>query len=195
MTAVRRLPELTDAQWLDVVAAAAPYAPTAQARAAVEECLRNYRGHQRDPAAVREARERWQRVAKLSRALAHELFEIKRRTPWTTYDPDQPRRSLRAVRVEQYRAETNVETLDRLAHAMRGRSDPATEWFYERLFAIWTDEFGGKFRTTQPVDGSPPIGPLVDFVLAVAQHVMEPLPSPHTIRDAMRREQRRRRRT
>ena len=70
--------------------------------------------------------------------------------------------------------------------ARQGRRDAATEWFDGRIFEIWTDESDGKLSVTSPPKGGPPRGPLIRFVLAVAQHVTVQA-SAHTIRAAVRR--------
>ena len=181
-----RQPELIEAQWLAIVRAAAPVVPP---REQIEACLRDYRAlaswHVRF-----EDRDRWQRIAELSDALADELFEVKRRTPWTVDDPDPPQSDLKAAREIQYRAEKHIKGFAARLRSQQGQRNEARERLYMKLFAIWCS-VGGKLTMTTPRKG-PPRGPLIDFMLAVTGLVMDPPPTAASIRTALRREKRRR---
>jgi hypothetical protein len=168
---------VTNAQWRAIVRAAAPRVPSTRAREAVEACLRDYRGLQIDRAALRKNRKRQQHIAKLASQLANQLRESE----------EDRADDVKVVQIIQIRAETLVKGFAIQAPFMRGRRDPAREWFYENILEIWTDEFGGK-RTAAKT------GPLIRFMRAVAQHVIKPLPKPSTFRDAVLRKQGRKRR-
>jgi hypothetical protein len=188
----RRAPVLIDARWEAIQAAAAPHVGSDQARADIDEALYAYSGLLRDPEQLAVERERWRRIAKLARALAAELFAVKRQTPWRDDDPDRPMRDLKAARVIEYRAENYAEGLDMMVRSRQGRQDPARAWLYWRLFQIWSECFGGVLAVTVPPDGGPPSGPLVRFVLAVTADVLDPPATPYAIRSAVRRERPRR---
>jgi hypothetical protein len=179
-----RQPELIEAQWLAIVRAAAPLVPPKEQ---IVACLRDYRALASRHVRV-EDRDRWQRIAELSDALGDELFEMKRRTPWTVDDPDHPQSDLKAVREIQYRAEKNVKGFAARLRSQQSHGDKARERLYMKMFAIWCS-VGGKLTMTTSRKG-PPRGPLIDFMLTVTGLVMDPPPTAASIRTALRREQR-----
>jgi hypothetical protein len=188
---VRRAPAFPDEVWQAIVDAAAPRTPDDQAHAALNDCIHNYFMRRVDPEELRRGRDRWSKVAELARALGRELYEIKRRTPWTEDDPERPLRDLRAVKAVQFHAETQTENY---APLLRGRrSDAAREWLWQSLLRIWTDNFGGKLSVTKPRRRAP-TGPLVRFVATVFEHVFDQKISPYTVQDVVRRESERRER-
>jgi hypothetical protein len=191
----RRAPAFSDEVWREIVKAAAPMTPDDQAPAAMDECIHAYFGLQVDPERLRQSRDRWRKVAKLARELGHELYEVKRRTPWTVPDSDRPQRDLRAVRSVQYHAESQVEGFEMRLHARQGRRDPSRGWLWGRLFGIWTDHFGGRLTVTVPPGGGALTGALVRFFAVVFDRVLDETVSPHTIRDGIRRERKRRARS
>ena len=78
-----------------------------------------------------------------------------------------------------------------LVRAHQGQRDPAREWLWRRLLAIWTDHFGGKLSVTKPRH-SPPKGPLVRFIAAVFERVLDEKISPYTVQGVVDREVERR---
>ena len=192
MTAARAVPFLSDETWDAIVAAAYPMTPDAEARAALDQCLHDHAGLQRDPQSIRAARDFWRELADLAERLGDMLLEAKLRTPWTIADPDRPQRELRAVRDVQRNAEAHAEGLAIAARVRERRADPAREWLYWRLFGIWSTHFGGELVCSIPPTGGAPYGHLIRFMQAVLEHALDERASPHTIRNAIRREQQRR---
>jgi hypothetical protein len=176
----KRPPAVSEAAWRAILYAAAPMKPDAQARAALDECIHAYSLLPVDPEKLHADRDQWNKVATLARDLAHELFQIKRRTPWTVHDPERPQRQLRAVIEVQRYAERQVEGRDVLLQARQGRRDPEREWLFQNLFEIWVAHFAGRLTVSRR-------GPLVRFISAVFEHLLGESISPETIRDAARR--------
>src|SRR5262245_48383667 len=160
--------------------------PDEQAYAALDDCIHKYSMLPVDTEKLKRDRERWSKVAGLARELGRQLYEIKRRTPWTAHDPERPLRDLRVVKSLQFHAETQIEEYDLLVRAHQGQQDLARKWLWWRLLAIWTDHFGG--RLSEGVSG-----PLVRFITSVFEHVLDEKISPHTIRENVRGRKRKRR--
>jgi hypothetical protein len=188
---VRRAPAFPDEVWQAIVSGAAPRTPDDQAHAALNDCIHNYSMLAVGTEELKRARERSSKVAELARELANELYEIKRRTPWTAHDPERPLRDLRAVKLVQLHAEAQTEEYDLLVRAHQGQRDPAREWLWRRLLAIWTDHFDGKLSVTKPRH-RPPRGPLVRFIAAVFERVLDEKISPYTVQGVVDREVERR---
>jgi hypothetical protein len=65
-----------------------------------------------------------------------------------------------------------------LARAHKGKSDPAIDWLYWRLFQIWTDHLGGTLGTSK---GTKTGGPLIRFICAAFALVGKAPPRKSTI--------------
>jgi hypothetical protein len=185
---VRRAPAFPDEVWQAIVDAAAPRTPDDQAHAALNDCIIDYFGLRKDRKTLHRGHDLWSETARLTGELGRKLWEIKR---WTAYDSERLRRDMRTVISLQFHAEAQTEGLDVLLRARQGRRDPAREWLWWRLLAIWTDHFGGKVSVTKPRHGVPN-GPLVRFITTVFERVLDEKISPHTLQDVVRRESERR---
>ena len=175
---MERLPALTEAVWQEIVKAAAPMRPDDQARASIRECIENYYNLAVDIRRAKLARDRWRKRAAWARKLAD------RRPPWRKIE-------LRAIGHLQRRAERRIEGFDVLVSAHQGGRDPEGGWLWGQLFEVWEKRFGGKVKVS--VRRGVPTGPLVRFVVAIFEHLLNQSISPHTIQAAVRRENRRRR--
>ena len=200
--APRRAPILTEDHWQAILEAAAPLSSAVDvehARRELEDCLHDFNGmRQVSVSDLLAARKRWRRIDRLLADLAHEYYEIKRRTPWTVHDPEWPQRNILALKPLRQYAAAAVEAYDVRLSARQGRRDPAREWLFARLFKIWTDCFHGKLAVSTPARGSPR-GPLMRFILAVLAPLTltlweGDLPSPETIRKLARNARRARNR-
>jgi hypothetical protein len=200
--APRRAPILTEDHWQAILEAAAPLSSAVEvehARRELEDCLYDYHGlRQVSVPDLLAARKRWRRIDRLLRDLAHEYYEIKRRTPWTVHDPERPQRNILALSPLRQHAAAAVEGYDMRLRARQGKQDPAREWLFGRLFEIWTDCFHGKLAVSTPAHGSPR-GPLIRFIRAVLAPLTLSLwegerPSPETIRKLARGARRARKR-
>ena len=187
--AQKRAAILTEDHWQAILEAAAPLSAAAdidRARRELEDCLRDYAGLRREPENLKAARKEWRQIDKLVADLAARYHRLKRQ------------QDLLALEPLQKWAKAVVEAYDMRVRARQARRDPARDWLVERLFAIWTDCFGGKLAVTTPPGGGQPRGPLVRFILALLTPLTpalweHDLPSPGTIRKLARQERRRRR--
>ena len=196
-------PIITEEHWQAILQAAAPLSAAAdveRARREMEDCLREFDVLRQPPEILlmkpKKPKEEWQGVNKLLTALADRYYQLKRRTPWTVDDPEWPQRNLLALKPLRQQAEAMVKDYDARLRARQARRDPARERLFRRLFEIWTACFDGKLAVTIS-RGKPPSGPLIRFILAVLTPLTltlweGKLPSPDTIRDLARQEQRRR---
>lgn len=151
---------LSDDEWQAIVATIPPGNDLALARLEIEECVGNYRGLTYSRAKLTQARKQAHRVAAIATAPAMELIRLS--------------------------ARRKAEGYDMLARSIKGKSDPARDWLYWRLMAIWTDSFGKMLTTTSG-------GPLVRFLSAVVGIAMGEEPSPDTMRTVIRRARRQKR--
>jgi hypothetical protein len=214
-------PIISEEHWQAILQAAAPLSTAAdieRARREMEDCLRDFDRLRQPPEILlmrpkkpkeewqgvnklltknlSAMRKEWQQIDKLLTALADRYYQLKRRTPWTVDDPEWPQRNLLALKPLRQQAEAMVKDYDARLRARQARRDPARERLFRRLFEIWTACFDGKLAVTIS-RGKPPSGPLIHFILAVLTPLTltlweGKLPSPDTIRDLARQEQRRR---
>jgi hypothetical protein len=195
---VRGPPAISDPQWQGILAKIGTLPPTAdpdRARREIEEAISDFAGRLPDKRLLAE-RARWRRIDALVSKLAHELLRLKRQTPWTVTDPDWPQESIEALTPLRRRGRRSVEDFDALARAIAGQRDPAREFLYLRLMAIWSDSLGGRLGVS--TRRGVPEGPLVRFllaILAIMRPLMDDAPGPHGIRAIIRREQQRRKGT
>lgn len=188
MAQKRAAPILTEDHWQAILKAAAPLSATVdidRSRRELEDCLRDYAGLRRSPENLKAARKEWRQIDKLLADLAARYHRLKRQ------------RDLLALEPLQKWAKAVVEAYDMRLRARQARRDPARDWLVERLFAIWTDCFGGKLTVTTPPVGGKPGGRLVRFIHAVLTPLTptlweHDLPAPDTIRRLARQHQRRR---
>ena len=107
---------------------------------------------------------------------------ISRQTP-----SDWPRQGFLALKPLRMRVHAEVTLRAVLAHAYEGRRDPVHDWLMGRLLDIWTDVLGGNLAVSTPSRGGPPTGPLVRFMCAIAELVLEAgRLSPFTVRTIVR---------
>jgi hypothetical protein len=181
------VPIVSDEQWREILAAAAPCAPSATAGPEIERALAEYVFAKEvvESGKVEVERARQKQIVDLASKLKTALYWRRRQVPWPEDDPEQPLRELQAVTSILWRHEGILDDLK--------RRDPALAMLLRRLLDIWVDHFGGKLTVTDPTRRrGAPSGPLVRFVLAATRGVLKPPISPHTIRAGARRERARR---
>lgn len=145
--------------------------------------------------------ELWRRIDALADELAQALRQLQCRTPWGGYA--QVQQLIGSLSLLRGRACVHVEGFDISVRGWAGKQDPVRERLYWQLMGVWTNTFQGKLRTSTSSSGEPS-GPLVRFLskatevaLEIAEEHLAPNlagdpPSVHALRDAIRREQRRR---
>jgi hypothetical protein len=178
------VPIVSDEQWWEILAAAAPCVPSATAGAEIERALAEYVFGKIDPEKVEVERARQKQIVHLASKLQTALYWRRRQVPWPEHDPEQPLRDLQAVISILWRHQGILDDLK--------RRDPARVLLLRRLLDIWVDHFGGTLTVTDRA-GRAPSGPLVRFVLAATRGVLKPPISPHTIRAYTRKPKRARR--
>jgi hypothetical protein len=181
------VPIVSDEQWREILAAAAPRGPSATAGPEIERTLAEYVFSKKviDPRKVKVERAREKKIVDLAGQLKTALYRHRRQVPWPEHDPEQPLRELQAVISILWSHQSILDDLK--------RRDPARAFLLWRLLNIWCDHFGGKLTVTDPTRRrGAPGGPLVRFVLAATRGVLKPPISPHTIRAYAKRERARR---
>lgn len=202
----RRLPVLTEEQWRAILVAAAPVMPPdlKQARIEVEECLDGFLGVcSLNAADLKRWRKLWQRIDKLVDELGRALRQIPRRSPWGDYA--QVQQDIASLNPLRERAHVHVEGFTISVRGWAGKQDPVREWLYWRLMGVWTNTFRGQLAlATSTSSSAAPGSPLIRFLhkatevaLEIAgEHLAPNLggdpPNVHALRDAVRRERRRR---
>ena len=174
---------VSDEQWREIRAAAAPRAPSVTAGTEIERALAEYFEEIIDPKKLLAEREREKQIVDLASKLKTALYWRRRQVPWPKHDPEQPLRDLQAVTSVLWRHQQIFDDLDILVHERKRRGDPARARLVLRLLDIWIDHFAGKLTVTKPTGRGAPSGPLVRFVLAATRGVLKPPISPHTISD------------
>jgi hypothetical protein len=188
------VPIVSDERWREILAAAAPYVPSATAGIEVERALAAY-VFAIDSRKVKAERAREKQIVDLASKLNAVLYSRRRQVPWPEDDPEQPLRELQAVTSVLWHHQQLFDDLDTLVHERARRSDPARALLLLRLLDIWVDHFDGKLSVTKPTKGrGAPSGPLVRFILAATHGVLKPPPSAHTISDYVDRKQDRKKR-
>jgi len=177
------MPATSDETWDAIAAAAYPVTLDSEARDALDQCLRDYRGLQRDPRRILTMRDLWRKQAQHLKAAGEVASEISKLSR-SFIDCD-------SIREMQERAEAIADGLAMAARVRQGKQDPAREWLYWRLFGIWTS-VGGELVCSTPPKGGKPYGPLISFVATVFERALHEQVSPHTIRNAIKRERQRR---
>jgi hypothetical protein len=191
----KRPPAIPDEAWQLIVKAAAPHKHDEHARAALDDCIWTYSVTVKDAFDLRQLkydRDLWRKAATQGREHLRALYKIKRRTLRTVPDPERPQRDIDAVKSVLGHTETDLKKLEKELRAHQRRQDPAREFRWRGLCAVWTNHFAGELGTSV-ARHRPPYGPVVRFITAVFEHALNEPISPHTIRDAVRREQTRRR--
>jgi hypothetical protein len=162
MTAV-----LTNNEWNAIVAVIPTGNDLERARRELEECIADYRGLCLPRAKLLEKRKKWQRVeALVTDELGADLI--------------------------QSRVRARVEGYGMLARSVKGKCDPARDWLYWRLMAIWSNSLGGTLTVSVPSQGGDPGGPLIRFLVAAVGIAVGKAPNAHTLRTVIRRERRHR---
>ena len=93
------MPIVSDQQWLEILAAAAPRVSSATAGTEIERALAEYfLGKEvKESGKVEAERAREEQIVDLARQLKTTLYWRRRQVPWPEHDPDQPLRDLQAV--------------------------------------------------------------------------------------------------
>jgi hypothetical protein len=153
---------LADIEWQEIVEVIPPGNDLERARREIEECIRDYRGMCLPPRAkVLAARDRAKRADKSATKVLAE---------WPGPEQELLRERTRA----------QAEGWGMLARSIKGKEDPARDWLYENLMAIWKDCFGMTLTTTSR-------GPLVRFLVAAVGVATGKAPSAATMRTVIRR--------
>jgi hypothetical protein len=152
----------TNDEWQAIVEVIPPGKDLEQARRELTECIRDYRGLRLPRAKVKVAQKRAERRDKLATKVAAE---------WPEQEPQK-----RA----QVNARAQLEGLSMLTRSIKGKKDPARDWLYWRLMAIWKDCFGMALTTTSR-------GPLVRFLVAAVGVATGKVPNAATMRTVVRR--------
>ena len=135
-------------------------------------------------------RMRWQRIEKLTDALAREVRAIKPMVLWSHDDPLWPNRGLRALWDLKYRAETSRIGYEMLSAAHKGRRNPHRAHLYAAICDLWTIHLGQELRYS--MQGGVPSGPLIRFFTACIKPVLgAEAPTAHTIASVIDREKHR----
>jgi hypothetical protein len=155
---------LSDADWqkiLDEIGPDAKPKRPVQARHRLARCLRDYRGLRRNPATLRSALRRWQRIDKLAHALDAALTDEWRHKRWR-YNPlidDALKKHLLPA------TESIIYALTMSVRIRKGKLDPARDFLYETLLlTVWPDYFGRTLGASNTKSG----GPCVRFLRAAA---------------------------
>jgi hypothetical protein len=190
---------IDDARWREIEAAALPHQPDAQARNALDAVLTVYPGLLRNPAAIRQERDRWRRILDAIEGLTPELVEYLGRDPEPRLldlargpDDGPVLRLLQALWKFDDRAIARLAALEQWCLHYQRTSDPARDvWLYEGLLEIWTKHFGGNLGYSTSAKGER-TGPLIRFLQTTTALVLDPPSKPRMLRYAIKREVERR---
>jgi hypothetical protein len=179
----RRVLVISDEEWGEIIRAASPLTVPKKTRRELERTLRAYQGFP-SRAGLARTRVGWRRINQLTIELDEALTEELRLKRWRSWPQKRWRSLIYAVRDLRQTAETIVEGLDMPVAARKGRRDPAREWLYCRLLAIWTD-LGGRLGASTSETG----GPAVRFIRAACA-LVDVKPSVSTVRAIVKVERR-----
>jgi hypothetical protein len=165
-------PVLSDEGWQafrEAVGKLPERADLKEARRRLESCIAEYHGlslPRSKVAKLKGQRERFERYRKTAVELRGALIAER----WFFFD-----KGLEALCACLKGA---AEGRGMLARAHKGKSDPAIDWLYWRLFQIWTDHLGGTLGTSKDTKTG---GPLIRFICAAFALVGKAPPRKSTI--------------
>jgi hypothetical protein len=122
-------------------------------------------------------RDRWQRTADLTSALAKELREADRQTLWSDSDPGWAKRALKELGKVRLRARARIEDCDAIAKGYKGRRNDSRESLYAGILGLWTEHLGRELKYS-----AGPSGPLIRFFSACVDPFLgDEAPTAHAV--------------
>jgi hypothetical protein len=118
-----------------------------------------------------EEQKRWRRIDKFTEQLAREMRKLRRETPWSDPDPLLPNRVLDVLWELHARVQARLAWLD-TSRAFRGTQNPYREALYSGVLRVWTEHLNGQLQYSRSRQGKP-TGPLVRFLAACVEPVLE----------------------
>jgi hypothetical protein len=194
---IRLVPSISDADWEAILRDIGPVSPRAdvsQARVEIEQAIHAFIALNVAPRHAKMLADRrvWEDIDAMLTRLHNTLVQVQRHELWTVGGYFL-RDDLAALQPLRLRAHTRVEGYNIMVRAHEHNRNPAHDWLYWRVLAIWTDCLDRKLAVSTPPKGGAPYGPLVRFFTAVVTPVLgDKAPGPHAIRSIVHQERRRR---